>query len=91
MAGKPDTAVRAHSDISLRASGFRDDFRFCRHLIIPATAIVFLLFPLWGFFTRAAGPVMDLLPVAALGWLCLGVIAASTLHTRRLAESPRQG
>jgi hypothetical protein len=24
---------------------FRDDFRFCRHLLIPATAIVFLLFP----------------------------------------------
>ena len=29
-------------------TGFRDDFRFCRHLLIPATAVVFLLFPLWG-------------------------------------------
>jgi amino acid transporter len=37
-------------------TGFRDDFRFCRHLFIPATAIVFLLFPLWGFFTRTAVP-----------------------------------
>ena len=34
---------------------------------------------------------MDLLPFAALGWLCLGVIAASTRRTRRLAESPAQG
>jgi hypothetical protein len=34
---------------------------------------------------------MDLLPFAALGWLGLGVIVASTLRTRRLAESPAQG
>jgi hypothetical protein len=34
---------------------------------------------------------MDLLPFAALGWLCLGVIVAGTLRTRRLAESPAQG
>jgi len=34
---------------------------------------------------------MDLLPFAALGWLCLGVIVASTLRTRLLAESPAQG
>jgi hypothetical protein len=34
---------------------------------------------------------MDLLPFAALGWLCLGVIVASTLRTRRLAESPAPG
>jgi len=37
-------------------TGFRDDFRFCRHLLMPATAIVFLLFPSGGFFTRAARP-----------------------------------
>lgn len=36
-------------------TGFRDDFRFCRHLLIPATAIVFLLFPSGGSFTRTAG------------------------------------
>jgi hypothetical protein len=52
MAGKPDTAARAHLDISpgRRAfrTGFHDNFRFCRHLLIPATVIVFLLFPLWG-------------------------------------------
>jgi hypothetical protein len=34
---------------------------------------------------------MDLLPFAALGWLCLGVIVASTVRTRWLAESPAQG
>jgi hypothetical protein len=28
---------------------------------------------------------MDLLPFAALGWLCLGVIVASTLRARRPA------
>jgi len=34
---------------------------------------------------------MDLLPFAALGWLCLGVIAASARRIHRLAESPAQG
>jgi hypothetical protein len=34
---------------------------------------------------------MDLLPFAALGWLCLGVITASALRGRRLTESPAQG
>jgi hypothetical protein len=28
---------------------------------------------------------MDLLPFAALGWLCLGVIAANALRARRSA------
>ena len=57
-------------------TGFRDDFRFCRHLVIPATAVVFLLFPLWGILHPRGRTLMDLLPFAALGWLCLGVIAA---------------
>ena len=56
-------------------TGFRDDFRFCRHLVIPATAVVFLLFPLWGILHPGGRTLMDLLPFAALGWLCLGVIA----------------
>jgi hypothetical protein len=30
---------------------------------------------------------MDLLPFAALGWLCLGVIVASTLRARRRPAS----
>ncbi|MGH3199869.1 MAG: APC family permease [Streptosporangiaceae bacterium] len=67
-------------------TGFRDDFRFCRHLLIPATAAVFLLFPLWGILHPHGWTVMDLLPFAALGWLCLGVIAASALRARRPAS-----
>jgi amino acid transporter len=55
-------------------TGFRDDFRFRRHLVIPATAVVFLLFPLWGILHPRGRTLMDL-PFAALGWLCLGVIA----------------
>ena len=72
-------------------TGSRDDFRFCRHLLIPATAIVFLLFPLRGILHPRGRPLMDLLPFAALRWLCLGVIAAGALRTRRLAESPAHG
>jgi hypothetical protein len=81
----PVVAIRAFR------TGFRDDFRFCRHLFIPATAIVFLLFPLWGILHPHGRTLMDLLPFAALGWLCLGVVVASTLRTRRLAESPAPG
>jgi amino acid transporter len=67
-------------------TGFRDDFRFCRHLVIPATAVVFLLFPLWGILHPRGRTLMDLLPFAALGWLCLGVIAA-----RYRRNHPRKG
>ena len=66
-------------------TGFRDDFRFCRHLLIPATAVVFLLFPLWGILHPHGRTLMDLLPFVALGWLGLGVIAASALRARRPA------
>ena len=84
-------------------TGFRDDFRFCRHLLIPATAAVFFLFPLWGILHPRGRTVMNLLPFATLGWLGLGVIAASVLRARRPArfeamgrvfsptESPAQG
>ena len=67
-------------------TGFRDDFRFCRHLLIPATAVVFLLFPLWGILHPRGRTLMDLLPFAALGWLCLGVVVASALRARRQAS-----
>jgi amino acid transporter len=66
-------------------TGFRDDFRLCRHLLIPATAVVFLLFPLWGILHPHGRTLMDLLPFVALGWLGLGVIAASALRARRPA------
>jgi amino acid transporter len=64
-------------------TGFRDDFRFSRHLLIPATAVIFYLFPLWGILHPRGRTLMDLLPFAALGWLCLGVIAASVLRARQ--------
>jgi amino acid transporter len=66
-------------------TGFRDDFRFCRHLLVPATAVVFLLFPLWGILHPHGRTLMDLLPFVALGWLGLGIIAASALRARRPA------
>ena len=34
-------------------TGFRGEFRFWRHLLAPATAAVFFLFPLWGSCARA--------------------------------------
>ena len=45
-------------------TGFRDYFRICRHLLIPATVIVFLLFPLWGILHPRDRTLMDLLPLA---------------------------
>jgi hypothetical protein len=44
---------------------------------------VLFLFPLWGILHPRAHRLMDLLPFAALGWLCLGVIAAGVLRSRR--------
>ena len=63
-------------------TGFREEFRFCRHLVVPATAIVFFLFPLWGVLHPHGRTLMDLLPFTALGWLGLGVVAAGVLRTR---------
>jgi amino acid transporter len=62
---------------------FRSQFRPVRHLVIPATAAVLFLFPLWGILRPHGHGLMDLLPFAALGWLCLGVIAAGVLRSRR--------
>jgi L-asparagine transporter-like permease len=45
-------------------TGFRDDFRFCRHPLISATAIVFLLFPFWGILYPRGRTLMGLLPFA---------------------------
>ena len=53
-------------------TGFRGEFRLGRHLLIPATASVIFLFPLWGIVHPSAYTLVNLLPFAALGWLCLG-------------------
>ena len=65
---------------------FRDEFRLWRHLLIPAMAVVMFLFPLWGILHPHAYTLVDLLPFTALGWLCLGVIAAAVLRARRPAS-----
>jgi amino acid transporter len=65
---------------------FRDEFRLWRHLLLPATAAVLMLFPLWGILHPRARTLVDLLPFAALGWLCLGAITAGVLRARRPAS-----
>jgi amino acid transporter len=64
---------------------FRGEFRLWRHLLIPATAILVFLFPLWGIVFPGAYTLMNSLPFIALGWLLLGVVAAGILRTRRPA------
>jgi amino acid transporter len=64
---------------------FRDQFRFGRHLLVPAAAVVLFLFPLWGIVHPRGYTLVNLLPFTALGWLCLGVIAAAVLRARRPA------
>ncbi len=64
---------------------FRDEFTLGRHLLVPATAVILFLFPLWGILHPRAGTLVDLLPFAALGWLGLGVIAVGVLRARRPA------
>jgi amino acid transporter len=65
---------------------FRDEFRLWRHLIIPAAAAVVFLFPLWGILHPSAYTLVNLLPFVALGWLCLGAVAAAVLRSRRPAS-----
>ena len=65
---------------------YRDEFSFWRHLLIPATAVAIFLFPLWGILHPPAYTLVNLLPFTALGWLCLGVIAAAVLRARRPAS-----
>jgi amino acid transporter len=62
---------------------FREEFRLWRHLIVPATAAVLFLFPLWGILHPHAHQLADLLHFTALGWLCVGVIVAVILRARR--------
>ena len=62
---------------------FRDEFSLWRHLIVPATAAVLFLFPLWGILHPRAHQLADLLHFTALGWLCVGVIVAVILRARR--------
>jgi amino acid transporter len=70
---------------------FRDEFRLGRHLLVPATAVVLFLFPLWGILHPRARTLADLLPFAALGWLGLGAIAVGVLRARRPAGLERLG
>jgi amino acid transporter len=65
---------------------FRSEFRFWRHLLVPAVAAVLFLFPLWGLLHPRTHRLMDLLPFAALGWLGLGATAAGLLRARRPAR-----
>ena len=62
---------------------FRDQYRLWRHLLLPAAAAVLFLFPLWGILHPRAYTLVNLLPFVALGWLCLGVIAAGVLRAKR--------
>lgn len=65
---------------------FRDEFKLWRHLITPATAVVIFLVPLWGILHPRTYTLVNLLPFAALGWLCLGAIVATVLRARRPAS-----
>ena len=65
---------------------FRDQYRLWRHLLLPAAAAVLFLFPLWGILHPRAYTLANLLPFVALGWLCLGVIAAGVLRAKRPAR-----
>jgi amino acid transporter len=64
---------------------FRTEFRPGRHLLVPATAVVLLLLPLWGILHPRTHDLASLLPFAALGWLCIGIVTASILRIRRPA------
>jgi amino acid transporter len=61
---------------------YRDEFRIWRHLVVPAVAVLLLLFPLWGILHPRAHRLVDLLPLAALAWLCLGFLASGLLRAR---------
>jgi amino acid transporter len=65
---------------------FRTEFRPWRHLLIPATAAILFLFPLWGILHPRAFTLVNLLPFAALGWLGIGAIAVAVLRAWRAAN-----
>ena len=52
-------AVNVSSIRAFRTT-FRDEFRLWRHLLVPATATVFFLFPLWGILHPHGRTLMDL-------------------------------
>ncbi len=54
-----------------------------RHLVISGAAALLFLFPLWGILLPPAYTLTGVLPFMALGWLCIGAIAAGFLRTRR--------
>ena len=59
---------------------YREEFRIWRHVIVPAVAALLLLFPLWGILHPRTHRLVDLLPLASLAWLCLGLLAAGFLR-----------
>ena len=65
---------------------YGEQSRLWRHLLIPAAAVVVFLFPLWGIIRPPAYTLVNLLPITALGWLGLGVIAVVILRARRPAR-----
>ena len=65
---------------------FRDEYRLWRHLLIPGLATVLFLFPLEAILFPRTRTLANLLPFTALGWLCLGAIAAGFVRTRRPAK-----
>ena len=64
---------------------FRDEFVLWRHLLVPVAAAALFMFPLGGILHPRGQKPADLLPFAALGWLCLGAIAAGVLRAQRPA------
>jgi hypothetical protein len=50
---------------------------------MPVAAAVLFMFPLWGILHPHVHTLVDMLPFVALGWLCLGVIAAGVLRIWR--------
>ncbi len=66
---------------------FRDQFRLWRHLLVPATAAVLFLFPLWGILHPRAPTLADLLPFAALRWQ---PAAGSVMPARRWPSGQRR-
>ena len=62
---------------------FRDQFRPGRHLLIPATASVLLLIPLWGILRPRTDSLVNLLPYVALVWLFLGAVVYGVRGIRR--------
>jgi amino acid transporter len=70
---------------------FRAEYKVVRHLIVPATAAVLFLFPLWGIVHPRTHGLANWLPAAAVAWLAAGVVVASVLRARRSPSFERLG